>query len=64
MKDTDKFENAIRDFCQTQHAAARTTPQFDRKVMDNALPAQQEMQQKSPALAGLGIINHARRTWY
>ena len=65
MKDKDRLENVIRGFCRTQHAAARTTPQFDRKVLDDALPAQQQTQPKSPALAGLGtrrIMMHRKIT--
>ncbi len=65
MKDTDKLENAIRDFCQAQHAATRTTPRFDRKVLDSAVSARQAIQQKPSARAGFGvrrIMMHARTT--
>ncbi|MBN1360097.1 MAG: hypothetical protein JW993_05875 [Sedimentisphaerales bacterium] len=65
MKDMGKFENAIRDFCRARHAAARTTPQFDRKVLADAVPSKQIAQDKTPAFAGLGvrrIMMHKRLT--
>lgn len=65
MKDMGKFENAIHDFCRARRVAARTTPQFDRKVLADALPVRQPKQQKSPALAGSGVrrtIMHKRLT--
>ncbi len=65
MKKKDNFENTIRDFCRTQDTAARTTPQFDRRVLDDALPAQPQTQPKSPVLAGLRvrrIMMHGKMT--
>jgi hypothetical protein len=55
MKHEDNFEKTIRSFCRARQEATRTTEAFDKKVMDDALPDQQHVQQKSPALAGLGV---------
>ncbi len=53
MKDHNEFENSLRDFCRTRHAATRTTPQFDTQVLDDAFSAQ--MQSRRSRLAGLGV---------
>jgi hypothetical protein len=63
MKDHNEFENSLRDFCRTRHAATQTTPQFDGEVLDDAFSAQS--QSKRSRLAGSGvrrIVMHSKLT--
>jgi hypothetical protein len=65
MRNRHPFENLIRDYCRAKRQAACTTPEFDRKVMDNALDAQRQMQQHRSVSAGSRIRRfsmHGRKT--
>ncbi|HNY77969.1 MAG: hypothetical protein RBS72_06670 [Sedimentisphaerales bacterium] len=65
MKNHNEFEDHLRDFCRTRHAATRTTPQFDSQVRDDASAAWQQTQPKRSRPAGSGarrIMMHSKLT--
>jgi hypothetical protein len=55
MTDQNAFENAIRDHCRARQHAARTTPQFDARVLHSAWDAQQQIQPPHSASADSGV---------
>jgi hypothetical protein len=55
MTDHSQLENKIRDHCRRRQYAARTTPEFDEKVLRSALNAQRQNQQQPSALAETGV---------
>jgi|GEM_PF-805951 len=54
MTDQNRFEDVIRDHCEAKQRAARTTAEFDEKVLESALDAQRQNQQQpsTPAQTG------------
>jgi hypothetical protein len=65
MTDQRSFENEIRDHCRARQQAARTTPEFDEKVLHSALEAQRQIQQEPSAPARTGarrLLMQGRKT--
>jgi hypothetical protein len=54
MIDENSFENVIRGHCRARQQAARTTSEFDEKVLHSALEAQRQTQQQPFAPAPTG----------
>ncbi|MBN1508904.1 MAG: hypothetical protein JW955_18805 [Sedimentisphaerales bacterium] len=54
MTDQSQLENKIRDHCRRRQHAARTTPEFDEKVLRSVLNAQRQNQQQRSAPAEMG----------
>jgi len=55
MTDQNPFEDVIRNHCRARQQAARTTPEFDEKVLHSALEAQRQTQQQLPPPAQTGL---------